>query len=105
MESSYPAAARTLEPVFAFMSSSLVQLETTFYKIPGSHVVARYVKSSHQNDPGRTVVEVLIFVFLIFTILQQRTRAGDDGKHFIKFSDKVCQCPYDYACLTTHSPS
>ncbi|KAI0033028.1 serine palmitoyltransferase [Vararia minispora EC-137] len=88
MESSYPAAARTLEPVFAFMSSSLAQLETTFYKIPGSHVAARYVKSSHQNDPGRTVVEVLIFVFLIFTILQQRTRAGDDERHFIKYSDE-----------------
>jgi serine palmitoyltransferase len=87
MNSSSPPG---LEPLVAFLSHSLAQLESTFYKIPGSHVVARYVKSSHQNDPGRTVLEVLLFLFLVRTILQQRTRAGDDGKNFIKFSEKVC---------------
>ena len=28
------------------------------YKIPGSNVIARYVKSSHQNDPDRTDLEI-----------------------------------------------
>ena len=31
-----------------------------FDKIPGSNVIVRYVKSSHQNDPGRTVLEILL---------------------------------------------
>lgn len=67
----------------------LETLETCFYKIPGSHVLARYVKSSHQNDPGRTLLEVILLIFAIRTLLQSRTRADGSGKHFIQFSEKV----------------
>ena len=80
----------TLEPLFAFISYALIQAESAFYKIPGSHVIARYVKSSHQNDPGRTVLEILLALFAIRTLLQSRTRADNGEKHFIKFSEKVC---------------
>ena len=78
-----------LEPLFAFLSYALIQAELAFFKIPGSHVVARYVKSSHQNDPGRTVLEVLLALFAIRTLLQSRTRADDGEKHFIQFSEKA----------------
>ncbi|KAH8102135.1 serine palmitoyltransferase [Cristinia sonorae] len=77
-----------LEPVFTFLASTYGTLETNFYKIPGSHVVARYVKSSHQNDPGRTVLEIMLFIFAVRTLLQSRTRADRSGKHFIKFDEK-----------------
>jgi len=77
-----------LEPVFTFLSYSYATLETSFYKIPGSHVLARYVKSSHQNDPGRTVLEIMLFIFAVRTLLQSRTRADHSGKHFIKFDEK-----------------
>ncbi|KAJ7896100.1 serine palmitoyltransferase [Mycena olivaceomarginata] len=56
--------------------------------IPGSAVLVRYVKSSHQNDPGRTVLELILVAFAIFTLLQSRTRADRSGKHFIQFTDK-----------------
>ncbi|TFY83161.1 hypothetical protein EWM64_g853 [Hericium alpestre] len=82
------STAAKLEPLFAFLSSSLSQLETTFYKVPGSHVVARYVKSSHQNDPGRTLLEIILFLFAVRTLLQSRTRAESPGNHFIQFTDK-----------------
>lgn len=75
----------SLDPLFAFIST----LETTFYKIPGSAVIARYVKSSHQNDPGRTVLEVILLIFVIRTLLQSRTRADRTGTHFIQFTEKV----------------
>lgn len=78
-----------LEPLFAFLSYALIQAELAFFKIPGSHVVARYVKSSHQNDPGRTVLEVLLALFAIRTLLQSRTRADNGEKHFIQFSEKA----------------
>ncbi|KAI0251514.1 serine palmitoyltransferase [Lactifluus subvellereus] len=81
-------SASTLEPLFAFLSYALIQAESAFYKIPGSHVVARYVKSSHQNDPGRTVLEILLALFAIRTLLQSRTRADNGEKHFIQFSKK-----------------
>lgn len=83
------SSASALEPLFAFLSYALIQAELAFYKIPGSHVIARYVKSSHQNDPGRTVLEILLALFAIRTLLQSRTRADNGEKHFIQFSEKV----------------
>ncbi|KAJ7638301.1 serine palmitoyltransferase [Roridomyces roridus] len=69
------------------LNALLASLGQAFDKIPGSAVLVRYVKSSHQNDPGRTVLEVILIIFAIFTLLQSRTR-GNDGRHFIKFEDK-----------------
>jgi serine palmitoyltransferase len=83
------SASSTLLPFFAILTSSLSTLEDTFYKIPGSQVVARYVKSSHQNDPGRTVLELILVLFAIRTLLKSRTRTDRTGKHFISFSEKV----------------
>ncbi|KAH7926924.1 PLP-dependent transferase [Leucogyrophana mollusca] len=82
------SSASTLEPLLAFLAYSSSKLESTFYKIPGSAVVARYVKSSHQNDPGRTILELILVIFAIRTLLQSRTRADRSGKNFIKFSEK-----------------
>jgi len=79
----------TLEPVLSFLSYSLHELETNFYKIPGSAVIARYVGSSYRNDPGRTLLEVILVIFAIRTLMQSRTRAENKGKHFIQFSEKV----------------
>jgi hypothetical protein len=83
------SSASALEPLFAFLSYALIQAEQAFFKIPGSHVIARYVKSSHQNDPGRTVLEILLALFAIRTLLQSRTRADNGEKHFIQFSEKA----------------
>jgi hypothetical protein len=83
-------ASATLEPLFAFLAHALATAETTFNKLPGSAVIQRYVKSSHQNDPGRTILELILVIFAIRTLLQSRTRADRNGKHFIQFSDKAC---------------
>jgi serine palmitoyltransferase len=78
-----------VEHVLSLASHTFAVLEDVFYKIPGSAVVARYVKSSHQNDPGRTLLEFILLLFVIRTLLQSRTRTDQSGKHFIKFSEKV----------------
>ncbi len=83
------SSLQSLELLLAFLSRSYTTLETNFYKIPGSAVVARYVKSSHQNDPGRTLLEVILIIFAIRTLLQSRTRGDQSGKHFIQFDEKV----------------
>ncbi len=80
---------QSLELLFTFLSRSYATIETNFFKLPGSAVVARYVKSSHQNDPGRTVLEVILIIFAIRTLLQSRTRGDQSGKHFIQFDEKV----------------
>lgn len=57
--------------------------------IPGSDILIRYVKSSHQNDPFRTLLELLLVFFIIRTWRQSRTR-GDvgSGKSFVKLTEK-----------------
>ncbi|KAI9438128.1 hypothetical protein H4582DRAFT_235260 [Lactarius indigo] len=49
--------------------------------MPGSHDIARYT-----SLPTRTV-PVLLDLFTIPIFLQSRTRAGNDGKRFIQFSE------------------
>lgn len=83
------SSTQSLDLLFGFLERSYATVETNFYKIPGSSVVARYVRSSHQNDPGRTLLEVILIVFAIRTLLQSRTRGDQSGKHFIKFDEKV----------------
>lgn len=79
----------TLKPIFIFLSYVLHAAESAFEKIPGSAVIARYVKSSHQNDPGRTILELILVAFLIRTLLQSRTRGDASKSHFVKFTEKV----------------
>ena len=86
--------APVFDPLFAFLSYALIQAKSVFYKIPGSNVIARYVKSSHRNDPGRTVLEILLALFAIRTLLQSRTRADYGEKHFIHFSEKICMLEF-----------
>lgn len=81
--------ASSVDALSAFLTYSLSNLQYAFSKVPGSAVLVRYVKSSHQNDPGRTVLELILVAFAIFTLLQSRTRADRNGKHFIKFDEKV----------------
>lgn len=78
-----------LEPVFLFVASKVSSLESAFYKLPGSAIIERYVRSSHQNDPGRTLLELLLVILVINTLLQSRTRADGSKKNFIEFSEKV----------------
>ncbi|KAJ7067807.1 serine palmitoyltransferase [Mycena amicta] len=77
-----------VDTLSTFLAYTLYNVQTALNKIPGSAVVVRYVKSSHQNDPGRTVLELILVAFAIYTLLQSRTRAERNGKHFIKFTDK-----------------
>ncbi|KAF9531174.1 serine palmitoyltransferase [Crepidotus variabilis] len=81
-------APESLIPVLSFLEGPLSTALTTFNKIPGSAVILRYVKSSHQNDPGRTILELLLLIFAIRTLLQSRTRADRNGSHYIQFSEK-----------------
>lgn len=77
------------QSALVFLTYALNVAEDAFYKIPGSHVVARYVKSSHQNDPGRTVLELILFLFAIRTLLQSRTRTDRSGSNFVKLTEEV----------------
>jgi len=83
----------TFEPVLALLTLTLAQVERIFYKVPGSAVLARYVRSSHQNDPGRTVLELILIAFAVRTLMQSRSRDKSQGQ-MIKFNEKVNGSPF-----------
>jgi len=43
-----------------------------FHKIPGSAIFVRYVKSSYQNDPIRSAVELFLVLFAIRYLLSPK---------------------------------
>lgn len=57
-----------LRSVSNFTRESFHTIVAHFLRIPGSDIVIRYVKSSHQNDPIRTIIEVMLVIFLILFI-------------------------------------
>jgi serine palmitoyltransferase len=68
---------------------TLASIQHTLMAIPGSSAVVRYIKASHQNDPFRTVLELILVVFAIRTLLMGRTRSDRAGKNFVKLAPKV----------------
>lgn len=41
-------------------------------RIPGSDMLTRYIRSSYQNDPARSIVELFLFVFVIVYVAKSR---------------------------------
>ena len=68
---------------------SIAHVQQALMAIPGSAAVVRYIKASHQNDPFRTVLELILVVFAIRTLLMGRTRSDRAGKNFVKLGEKV----------------
>lgn len=47
----------------------LQELVNQFHRLPGSAIFIRYVKSSYQNDPVRSAVELFLFLFAVRYLL------------------------------------
>lgn len=77
-----------LLPVVDFLSSYLTYFTHVWHAIPGSAILGRYVQSSYQNDPWRSVLELLLVAFALRTLLMGRTRGEGEGKT-LKLSEKV----------------
>ena len=70
-------------------NSSLSHVAALSNRVPGSAIVWRYLKASHQDDPLRTVLEILLVFFIVRTYLMARTKGESSGKNFVKFSEKA----------------
>jgi hypothetical protein len=51
------------------LSEYLHELANLFHRLPGSAIFLRYVKSSYQNDPIRSAVELFLFLFAVRYLL------------------------------------
>jgi hypothetical protein len=70
-----PACAH-LDPIAMDLneaSSALTRLfhdaNEQFHKVPGSAILLRYIKSSYQNDPVRSAIELFLFLFAVRYLL------------------------------------
>jgi hypothetical protein len=78
-----------LADLVAALSSFSARLSDVSSRVPGSAIAWRYLKASHQDDPLRTVLEVLLVFFIVRTYLSPRTKGEGSGKNFVKLSEKV----------------
>ncbi|CAF9920186.1 MAG: serine palmitoyltransferase component [Heterodermia speciosa] len=62
------------------------QLSLQFQKMPGSAIFLRYVKSSYQNDPIRSAVELFLFLFAIRYLLAPSY--STQKKSYVTLSDE-----------------
>jgi serine palmitoyltransferase len=78
-----------LIPVLALLASAYRSFANNLSKIPGSPIVIRYIESSYQNDPYRSLLEVLLVAFAVRTLLKGRTRGDASSKNWVKLREDV----------------
>ncbi|GAA5917275.1 hypothetical protein JCM5296_004841 [Sporobolomyces johnsonii] len=78
----------SLSDLLNALNSSLETLSTLSARVPGSAIAWRYLKASHQDDPFRTVLELLLVFFVVRTYLMARTKGESSGKNFVKLSEE-----------------
>ena len=65
----------------------LEKLSIYFQKLPGSAIFLRYVKSSYQNDPIRSAVELFLFLFAVRYLLAPKY--STQKHNYVTLSDEV----------------
>ncbi|KAG4305063.1 hypothetical protein PORY_001233 [Pneumocystis oryctolagi] len=55
-------------------------------KFPGYPIVSRYIKSSYQNDPVRSIIELLLIFFIIRYIFS--AKYSPEKNNYVKLSEK-----------------
>ncbi|KAK9854006.1 Glycosyl transferase [Penicillium brevicompactum] len=62
-------SAMDLQETQRLLSVYLHELADLFHRVPGSAIFLRYVKSSYQDDPIRSAVELFLFLFAVRYLL------------------------------------
>ncbi|KAI9822886.1 MAG: serine palmitoyltransferase component [Thelocarpon impressellum] len=62
-----------------------------FQKVPGSAILLRYVKSSYQNDPVRSAVELFLFLFFVRYLLAPKY--STQKQNYVTLSEEVSRTP------------
>ena len=79
--------AMDLHDVQSWLYNALNQISMQFQKAPGSAIFLRYVKSSYQNDPVRSAVELFLFLFAVRYLLAPSY--STQKKSYVTLSDEV----------------
>jgi serine palmitoyltransferase len=65
------------------------QVTQGFHAIPGSAVIVRYVRSSHQNDIARSIVELLLLLLALRYLMAKSYSPDKDGKHMSLSEEEI----------------
>ena len=66
----------------------LDELSDVFQKLPGSSIFLRYIKSSYQNDPVRSGIELFLCLFAVRYLLAPAY--STQKKSYVRLTDEVC---------------
>jgi serine palmitoyltransferase len=58
-----------------------------FQKLPGSAILLRYIRSSYQNDPIRSAVELFLVLFAVRYLLAPKYSTKPN---YVTLSEEVC---------------
>lgn len=75
------------EVLQAKLGQALQQAATAFQKVPGSAVLIRYIRSSYQNDPVRSAIELVLILFFIRYLLSPSY--STHKQNFVKLREDV----------------
>ncbi|CAK3821350.1 serine palmitoyl transferase subunit [Lecanosticta acicola] len=88
-----PSAPLTLPDTLTEVTRNVLWLAnataTALHRLPGSAVVVRYVRSSHQNDPVRTIIELLLALLAVRYILAPKYSPRKQGNHLPLSDEEV----------------
>ena len=79
------------QDVQSWLNDILRDLSIQFHKVPGSAIFLRYVKSSYQNDPVRSAVELFLVLFAIRYLAAPAY--STQKKSYVTLSEEVCDLP------------
>lgn len=71
-----------------WLSDVLKEVSIQFQKVPGSSILLRYIKSSYQNDPVRSAVELFLVLFAIRYLTSPKY--STQKKSYVTLSDEAC---------------
>jgi len=75
-----------LHEVQSHVTYWLHQAAIAFQKVPGSAVIIRYVRSSYQNDPIRSAIELILFIFFIRYLLSPSYKT--DKQNYVQLTEE-----------------
>lgn len=76
-----------LQELQSHLNEWLAEGATAFQKVPGSAVLIRYVRSSYQNDPVRSAIELVLVIFFIRYLLAPSYSTSK--QNYVKLTEEV----------------
>lgn len=76
-----------LDDLQLLLATYIQSLTHTFQKLPGSAMLTRYIRSSYQDDPVRSAIELVLVIFFVRYLLAPSYDMR--GGNFVKLSEEV----------------